>query len=51
MGDRVKRESLPFLKMTGHKFGTASLLFVWHDVQNPISSAQTKAERMEAMIT
>jgi hypothetical protein len=48
---RVKRESLPFLKITGHKSGTASLLFVWQAVQNPISMAQIKAEKREAMIT
>jgi hypothetical protein len=48
---RVKRESLPFLKMTGHKSGTTSLLFVWQAVQNPSSIAQMRAEKREAMIT
>jgi hypothetical protein len=47
----VKRESLPLLKITGHKPGTASLLFVWQAVQNPNSIAQIEAEKREAMIT
>jgi hypothetical protein len=51
VGSRVKSESFPFLKITGHKSGTAPLLFVWHAVQNPSSIAQIKAEKRDAMIT
>jgi hypothetical protein len=43
--------SLPFLKITGQRSGTASLLFVWQAVQNPSSIAQIKVDKREAMIT